>query len=196
MEQLKMDHGVDLMILVKVIIFVIIAGILVYFSRASLTNPKSHGFYRFFAWIDIAALIVINSDMWFANPLAINQVISWILLMISIVLVIEGISLLQTIGKPSQSRMDNSLLGMEKTTRLVVVGLYKYIRHPLYSSLLFLGWGVFFKSITIFSTILVILATTGLVLTARKEELENTAYFGDEYQEYMKKTRMFIPYIL
>jgi protein-S-isoprenylcysteine O-methyltransferase Ste14 len=191
-----MSPRVDLMILLKITIFVIVAGILVYISRASLTNPKSHGFYRFFAWIDIAALIVINSDAWFANPLALHQIISWILLIISIVLVIEGISLLQTIGKPDKSRYDNTLLGMEKTTRLVVVGLYKYIRHPLYSSLLFLGWGVFFKSISIISAILIILATTGLILTARKEERENIAYFGGEYQEYMKKTRMFIPYLL
>ena len=159
-------------------------------------KPKSHGFYRFFAWIDIVALIVINSEMWFDNPLALKQIISWTLLAIAIFMVIEGVALLQGIGRPDKNRLDDSLLGMEKTTRLVVVGLYKYVRHPLYSSLLFLAWGVFFKSITVYTAILVGLATLGLVLTARIEERENRAYFGSAYQEYMKKTRMFIPYIL
>jgi protein-S-isoprenylcysteine O-methyltransferase Ste14 len=35
---------------------------------------------------------------------------------------------------------------IEKTTILVTTGAYRYIRHPLYSSLLFLAWGIFFKA--------------------------------------------------
>ena len=35
-------------------------------------------------------------------------------------------------------RENAALLELEKTSRLVTVGLYRYIRHPLYSSLLFL----------------------------------------------------------
>jgi protein-S-isoprenylcysteine O-methyltransferase Ste14 len=38
-------------------------------------------------------------------------------------------------------------------------------------------------------------ATIFLILTAKIEEVENIAYFGEEYRAYMQKTRMFIPYI-
>jgi protein-S-isoprenylcysteine O-methyltransferase Ste14 len=35
-----------------------------------------------------------------------------------------------------------------------------------------------------------------LVATARVEEAENLRFFGEEYQEYMKRTKMFVPYLL
>jgi protein-S-isoprenylcysteine O-methyltransferase Ste14 len=65
-----------------------------------------------------------------------------------IYLVIEGIRLLRMIGRPNAQRKDDGLSGIEKTTQLVSVGLYSKIRHPLYSSLICLAWGAFFKSTT------------------------------------------------
>jgi protein-S-isoprenylcysteine O-methyltransferase Ste14 len=85
--------------------------------------------------------------------------------------------------------------GIESTTTLVIVGAYKYIRHPLYSSLLFLAWGVFFKAPSILGGILAAVATAFLVTTARIEESENVQKFGVEYAAYMKTTRMFIPFL-
>jgi len=85
---------------------------------------------------------------------------------------------------------------MEKTTKLVVEGAYRYIRHPMYSSLLFLGWGAFFKSISILGMVLAVLATIFLILTGKMEEKENIRYFGREYEGYINKTKMFIPFVL
>ena len=184
------------MVPIKAIIFIIAIIILAYFSRASLRNPKSHGFYRLFAWISIVALILLNIDWWFDNPFSIYQMISWVLLIISAFLITQGVILLQRIGKPDNKRNDASLLGMEKTTKLVVEGAYRYIRHPMYSSLLFLGWGAFFKSISILGMVLVVLATIFLILTGKMEEKENIRYFGREYEGYIKKTKMFIPFVL
>ena len=84
---------------------------------------------------------------------------------------------------------------MEKTTTLVTTGIYRYIRHPLYSSLLFLAWGVFFKSFSWASGSLVVVASLFLVLTARQEEREDLGYFGESYREYRKHTKMFIPHV-
>jgi protein-S-isoprenylcysteine O-methyltransferase Ste14 len=85
--------------------------------------------------------------------------------------------------------------GIESTTTLVIVGAYKYIRHPLYSSLLFLAWGVFCKAPSIPGGILAAVATAFLVTTARIEESENVQKFGVVYAAYMKTTRMFIPFL-
>jgi len=86
-------------------------------------------------------------------------------------------------------------VGIEKTTELVTTGVYGYIRHPFYSSLLFLAWGIFFKHITWVGIVLGIIITILLFITAQKEEIENIAFFGEQYQEYMERTKSFIPYV-
>jgi len=82
-----------------------------------------------------------------------------------------------------------------KTAELVTTGVYHYIRHPFYSSLLFLGWGIFFKNVNLIGILLAVITTILLIITARKEEIENIQYFGETYQEYMKRTKMFVPLI-
>jgi protein-S-isoprenylcysteine O-methyltransferase Ste14 len=76
-----------------------------------------------------------------------------------------------------------------------MVGAYKYIRHPLYSSLLFLAWGVFFKDPSWLGGILALAATIFLVVTAKVEEAEDIRFFGPAYQIYRKQTKMFIPFL-
>ena len=179
----------------KMILFVLGTIALVTVSRKSLLHPRSHGFPRFFAWEILLTMLVLNVETWFRNPFAWRQLISWTLLIISLVLVILGLRLLRQVGEPDAGRNDASLLALEKTSKLVTVGLYRYIRHPLYSSLLFLAWGMFFKSPSWLEAGLALACTFFLTATARAEERENIAYFGDEYSEYIKRTKMFIPFV-
>jgi protein-S-isoprenylcysteine O-methyltransferase Ste14 len=65
----------------------------------------------------------------------------------------------------------------------------------LYSSLLYLGWGAFFKGPGFLTGALAAAVTIALVATARVEEGENLRKFGDAYADYMRETRMFIPYL-
>jgi protein-S-isoprenylcysteine O-methyltransferase Ste14 len=83
----------------------------------------------------------------------------------------------------------------EKTTQLVTSGTYKYIRHPLYSSLLLLAWGIFFKLPSLVGSGLVITATLFLIATAKADESECIQFFGAEYQAYIKHTKQFIPFL-
>ncbi len=181
--------------LFKAITFGVITLLLVYVSRGSLRSFRFHGFYRFFAWEMITALVILNLEAWLVAPLAWHQLISWVLLVLSLFLVIEGVRLLRLIGKPDAERADEGLVGLEKTTQLVTVGLYQYIRHPMYSSLLCLAWGAFFKSPSWIGTVLALGASLFLTLTAKVEEAENKQYFGVDYQAYLKRTKMFIPYV-
>jgi protein-S-isoprenylcysteine O-methyltransferase Ste14 len=180
----------------NIIAFAIGSGILIWISRASLLQPRSHGFYRFFAWEAILALFLLNVGFWFRDPFAWHQLLAWTLLFTSIIPLVFGVQALRARGKPTANRKDDpSLLAFEKTTQLVTTGVYRYIRHPLYSSLLLLAWGIFFKLPSWFSGILVITATVFLVLTAQADEAECTDFFGPQYQDYMKKTRRFIPFL-
>jgi len=179
----------------KVIVFIVASVGIAWVSRASLRNFRSHGFYRFFAWEAILILVLLNVDYWFKDPFSIRQIVSWLLLIVCTVFVIHGVQSLHMVGKPDSERNDPSLIGIEKTTELVRVGAYRYIRHPLYSSLLFLAWGVFFKQPSWVGVSLAVIATFFLTMTAKIEEAENIRFFGAAYQSYMKQTKMFIPFL-
>lgn len=178
------------------IVFGFLTLFLIYISRTSLRFPRSHGFYRFFAWEFILALFLLNAKFWFQNPFAWYQLIAWTLLFAALIPLAFGISALKSRGKPSVSReSDPSLFAFEKTTQLITSGIYKYIRHPLYSSLLLLTWGIFFKLPSIAGGILASAATLFLVATAKADEIECVQFFGAEYQNYMKHTKRFIPFL-
>ena len=168
--------------------------ILVAISWKSLHQLHSHGFYRFFAWECILLLFIVNVKYWFKNPFAWYQLIAWILLIASLIPLGFGVYSLQTRGKQAKNRAGNSsLFAFEKTTELVTTGIYKYIRHPLYSSLLLLAWGIFFKLPSLIGITLVTVTTAFLFATAKADEAECIHFFGKEYTEYMKHSKMFIP---
>ena len=174
--------------MIKTIIFVIGSIGIVWISIQSLRQPGSHGFYRFFAWEIILGLFMINLRNWSVNPFAWYQIISWILLIVCIIPIVYGVFLLRTVGKPTDQ--------LEATTHLVTKGIYQSIRHPLYASLIYLAWGIFFKSPSLLGICLACVSTGFLYATARADESECLVKFGGEYAEYMKKTKMFIPFVL
>jgi protein-S-isoprenylcysteine O-methyltransferase Ste14 len=185
-----MDAGI-----VKLLLFGIVSMCLLYFSRASIRIVRSHGFYRFFAWETMTALLLLNIDVWFSHPFSILQIISWVLLILSLLLLGSGVYMIRSIGSPTTQRQDDTLLTFEKTSVLVTSGIYRYIRHPLYSSLLFLAWGAFLKDISWLSICLTVLSTICLELTAKADEAECIRYFGSSYREYVVHTKMFIPFL-
>lgn len=173
--------------MIKTIIFVIGSVGIIWISIPSLRQPGSHGFYRFFAWEIILGMFVIYLRGWFTNPFAWYQIISWILLVVCLIPICYGVFLLRTVGKPTNQ--------LEATTHLVTNGIYRFIRHPLYASLIYLAWGLFFKSPSLLGICLAVVSTGFLYGTARADESECLDKFGDEYAGYMKKTKMFIPLV-
>lgn len=158
--------------------------------------PDSHGFHGFFAWESILALFILNLAVWFDDPLTWHQVISWVLLVVCFVPLVFGVRTLVTRGKPVERQEDDaSLLAFEKTSTLVTTGIYHYIRHPLYSSLLILAWGVFFKDPSLLGGLLAAAATLALIATAKADEAECTRFFGPAYTHYKQQTRMFVPFL-
>jgi protein-S-isoprenylcysteine O-methyltransferase Ste14 len=176
-------------------LFLIATLVIGWFSRRSLMSPRSHGFYRFFAWESIILLVLLNLSVWFYQPFTWHQIISWVCLMGSLIVAIIGFQQLIQLGHPDDTRLDDTLIGLEKTTKLVTTGIYRFIRHPLYSSLLLLAVGAFFKQPGWLGAFLTALAAFFLTLTAQAEEQENIAYFGQNYLEYRSGTKMFIPFI-
>lgn len=179
----------------RFIIFLVLSIPITIVSWRTIFDTKSQGFYRFFSWECIIWLFASNYLFWFVEPFSLNQIFSWILLFLSIYLVVAGVLTLKK-GRNSESvRNEETLYKFEKTTELVESGIFKYIRHPLYTSLLFLTWGIFLKNPVVELFIISVLSSVFLYFTAYFDEKECISYFGEKYQTYMKKTKRFVPYI-
>lgn len=83
-----------------------------------------------------------------------------------------------------------------KAIRLVKEGPYAYIRHPMYvgyvllffSTFLFTGWWVFF-------VLGELIMLSLLVWRLKIEEKLLEERFGDEYRDYSRRVKRFIPYV-
>ena len=179
----------------RVGIFVAASAAFALLSRRSLRYSRYHGFYRFFAFELVFALILLNAPGWFREMRSIRQVVSSSLLTASLGLAIEGFRALYRVGRPVSSPAPGANLGFENTTVLVTVGIYRFIRHPMYASVLALGWGAFLKHPSAISLGLALGASGFLVATSVVEERENLARFGAAYAAYMKTSRRFIPFL-
>ncbi|MFC1726413.1 hypothetical protein ACFL4T_12365 [candidate division KSB1 bacterium] len=91
---------------IKAIVFVVVSVFLAVLTRSSLKDIRSHGFYRFFAFTAILALILLNIDHWFSDPFSSIHIISWFLLCISGFWLIYGVIWFLGTGRPDNSRSD------------------------------------------------------------------------------------------
>ena len=167
--------------------FLVGVALLAFASRSTLTRPSNYGFYRFWAFTGLLALVLINAEAWFDQPATPRQLLSWCLLAGSVALAAQGFMLLRRRGHPTGS--------IETTTLLVSSGLYRRIRHPLYASLLCFAWGVVLKNPTPTSALIGLGVSGALYLAARAEERESRLKFGPAYEAYVERTRMFIPFV-
>jgi protein-S-isoprenylcysteine O-methyltransferase Ste14 len=179
----------------RLLVFFILSIPIILFSWRTIIKPRCHGFYRFIGWECILWLLIENIRYWFIDPFSIYQIIAWICLIYSVVLLIPGVILMKKLGKPKNDRDDSALYEFEQTSELIESGIFKYVRHPLYGSLFFLTWGAYFKNPELDLLIISIFASIAFIITAKIEEKEDIAFFGEKYREYMKRSRMFIPYI-
>jgi protein-S-isoprenylcysteine O-methyltransferase Ste14 len=84
-------------------------------------------------------------------------------------------------------------VGTRKEHKLITHGIYRWVRHPLYSvgTLLFISFATMADSW--FIAVMAILAFILLAIRLQKEEAHLIEKFGDKYREYMKRTGRFLP---
>jgi protein-S-isoprenylcysteine O-methyltransferase Ste14 len=80
-----------------------------------------------------------------------------------------------------------------KEHKLVTNGIYRWVRHPLYTigSSMFVAFGMMADNW--FIALLGVLAFIGMAVRTPQEEANLIEKFGDEYREYMKRTGRFLP---
>ena len=155
--------------------------------RFSIVKHRPHGIYRFFSFESIIILVFICAPVWSTAPSGWQQIASWILLVGSIPLPVIGFYQLHVFGKPKGD--------IENTSMLVTTGVYRFVRHPLYLSLALLGTGIFLKHIEFRTFVFALVNLAVIIATARVEEKEMVEKFGDDYLNYIKHTKMFVPFL-
>jgi protein-S-isoprenylcysteine O-methyltransferase Ste14 len=81
--------------------------------------------------------------------------------------------------------------GEKRSSRLVTHGLYRWVRHPLYTAGLLFIWLTPVMSQN--SLVVIIAATVYIIVGAVYEERKLEREFGPDYAEYKSKTPMLIP---
>ena len=84
---------------------------------------------------------------------------------------------------------------IKKDANLITNGAYKYIRHPMYFSVLLMLLAVVLREISSENIVLYLFLIVVLFLKAKKEE-DLWMNKNPQYMEYRKKTKMFIPFVL
>ena len=211
--------------MLKIIIFFIFSLIMLKISWPDIFDTHTRKFCRFFAFEFLFLLILVNFGYWLRNPFTVFRVFTWIILLSSFVIADCGIHhLLRGVNPQTKNeflttndkvvttfyqllslsfynhigqyiRNPRMLLDIETTTNLVTSGIYKYIRHPLYSSLIILGAVTLIKNPSLLATSLFSVGTVFLHATARIEEKENLLKFGEDYAEYMTRSSMFFSFL-
>jgi protein-S-isoprenylcysteine O-methyltransferase Ste14 len=169
----------------ELIVFLLATLLLLVFT---LRRPHAYRFPRLAAFECALALGVFNARDWFLAPFSPRQIASWILLLGSAVLVLHAFWMFRRAGAPQGD--------IEETSRLVITGAYRYIRHPMYASLFLFGAGALLKSPSLLDVCLLVALGIAVFIAARMEERGNLEKFGEAYRRYMSTTKMFIPFLL
>lgn len=134
-------------------------------------------------------LVYLVNPQWMAwSKIGLPEAVRWLGVGIGVLCVVGIYWLFSSIGSgitpTSATRREH---------KLVTNGIYRYIRHPLYTvgSSMFIAFGMMADNW--FITALGILAFIGMAARTPKEEANLIEKFGDEYREYMKRTGRFFP---
>lgn len=145
----------------------------------------------------IIAILLLGPGDWFGhswlreNFIEHTNMVGTIGLSISVIGAIIACTSRYTLGKNwslSVQRKENH--------QLMKDGIYKFVRHPIYTGLLLLFIGNAIIVGDYRAIIAVLIVFVSLWLKLKKEEKLLTEIFGTGYTEYKNKTRALIPYIL
>jgi len=80
--------------------------------------------------------------------------------------------------------------------QLVCSGAYRWLRHPIYTSMfcILLGTGFLFTSLPLFLTSIVVF-TVGTEIRVRREDALLVSRFGEQFRDYQRTVAAYIPFI-
>jgi protein-S-isoprenylcysteine O-methyltransferase Ste14 len=85
------------------------------------------------------------------------------------------------------------IMGGKSESRIMTGGLYRYIRHPLYTAGLVFIWLT--PAMTLNRLVLYFSLTLYIMIGAYFEERKLLREFGSDYYEYQARTPMLVPFL-
>lgn len=124
----------------------------------------------------------------------------WTPLTVAGVLLIVSALALRTVSRSALNRAGFRQLGSTRLQvvegqRLITDGVYAYVRHPLYLGDLLRNYGIAMVTSSLYGLLFMLAANLLLVARIGMEEDMLLGAFGDEYRDYMKRTKRLIPFI-
>ena len=167
--------------------------------RAKLTNWLSTEMMRFYRlFFNIFSVITLLPVLWLARILPDSTLYSipkpWLYLMFfgqALAAIGEIIGFFQTDIWEFAGLRQIIMPRAEGENRLVVKGLYKYMRHPLYTFGLLFIWLIPVMSANML--VLYISLTIYIIIGAYFEERKLLREFGEDYARYKENTPMLVP---
>lgn len=163
------------------------------FIIKQLSIPSEHSYrigYNLFAILGILILcwlqFSISADLLFKTSLTSNY-IAFIIMAMGLAFMIVSIKNYDWKG----------FIGLtnEKRHSLVIGGMNKYVRHPLYSTTLLFVCGFFIWQPYTKNVLLVLLMFIYLLIGIFYEERKLVKIYGTAYQDYQKRVKKLIPFI-
>ncbi|MHA2339062.1 MAG: methyltransferase family protein [Candidatus Hodarchaeales archaeon] len=145
----------------------------------------------FFAGPIILILAYLEYDILISQ---LTEIIFPLVVLGSIIIIIGGIITL--ISRIQLERFASGVLMIQEDHKLITTGIYKYIRHPIYTGGLLQALGLYLAFHSIIITILALIIFFWLYHSrAQYEEQILEEEFGDEFRNYKKNSKKMIPFI-
>jgi protein-S-isoprenylcysteine O-methyltransferase Ste14 len=111
-------------------------------------------------------------------------------------LVLYGLGLVLTSwARAALGRMYSGQVTIQKSHQLIKIGLYRYVRHPVYLGMLCSALGLSFLFRSWIGLAVMIPIVGGLLFRIRDEEAALHKEFGSEWETYCQQSWRFIPYL-
>jgi len=145
----------------------------------------------YFAWILFLFVVVQLLGVQILPIMPKNTVIQLIGIVVLVIGTWVCISARRTLAENWVSGEEHQI---KEHQHLIITGIYSIIRHPIYLGLTlsFIGGEMVAQSYLFISLIAYFVSA---YVQGKREEKILLSHFGDRYKEYMKRTKMLIPYI-
>ncbi len=175
------------------LILLYFGGIVDTFIRPIETEKKEEGnFEKFIGLLFILNPFIMMGSVWEVN------LYGWRMESIAILgLIIYTIGVIMLlVSRRTLGKQATGILVIREDHELITTGIYKYIRHPIYGAGLIgvIGFVLVVQAIFI-PFITVVLYFKVFNDRAKYEEQMLIGEFGSDYEEYMAKSKRFIPFI-
>jgi protein-S-isoprenylcysteine O-methyltransferase Ste14 len=147
----------------------------------------------------VAAILLLQRRLDIVDPTHLVIENPWVLVTLeSIGLVLYVIGFLLMIWALTGLRNNYQLGGSlpRDTDRLIIVGPYRFVRHPMYAAVLYISLGLTLltQSLACFAVFCIYLVLILMLIPVEEQGLQQA--YGSQYIAYRQKIRKLIPFVL